>query len=226
MSGLSSVRALEDFGRVRLSKSFFMRDMLYSEISNVHNVPNIPTNPDLAIQAGERLCQDLLDPLVEQFGRISIRSAYRSSAVNDFGHKNGLGCADNNYNHAKHIWDVRDRDGYFGASANIVVNGFLPYFERTGDWQSLAWWIHDHLPYSNLCFYPTLGTCDVSWHQKPIKEIFSFVEPEGLLMKPGMDHHGGDHSVRYRDMLQVAGRSKAATRLSARPPRFIGGHST
>ena len=31
-----SVRSLEEFGRVRLSASFFMRDFLHSEIADFH----------------------------------------------------------------------------------------------------------------------------------------------------------------------------------------------
>jgi hypothetical protein len=42
-----SVEALENLGRVRLSKSFFMRDFLYSEIANFYGKPNIPENPDV-----------------------------------------------------------------------------------------------------------------------------------------------------------------------------------
>ena len=34
------LKALEDFGRVRLSKNFFMRDFLYSEVSAIHGIPN------------------------------------------------------------------------------------------------------------------------------------------------------------------------------------------
>ena len=57
------VRSTETFGRVRLSQSFFMRDFLYSEISVITGLRNLPDNPDLAIAAERRLCEDLLDPL-------------------------------------------------------------------------------------------------------------------------------------------------------------------
>ena len=50
-----SVDALENLGRERLSRSFYMRDFLYSEISNHYGVPNIPESPDLAIANGRRL---------------------------------------------------------------------------------------------------------------------------------------------------------------------------
>src|SRR3569832_1131818 len=33
-----SMRALEELGRVRLSKNFFMRDFLYSEVANFYSI--------------------------------------------------------------------------------------------------------------------------------------------------------------------------------------------
>ncbi len=77
-----SVKSLENLGRVRLSKSFYMRDFLYSEISNFYGEPNIPDNPDLAIEACSHLCEELLEPLNDTFGRITIFSGYRSPSVN------------------------------------------------------------------------------------------------------------------------------------------------
>ena len=105
----TSVAALEELGRVRLSKSFYLRDFLYSEIANHYGMPNIPDDPDLAIAAGSRLCEELLEPLQEAFGRIAIRSAYRSPSINEFGNRNKLNCASNEKNYAAHIWDRRDR---------------------------------------------------------------------------------------------------------------------
>lgn len=82
MKSPKSVLKLDQLGRVRLSPNFFMRDFLYSEIANLHGLPNIPDDPNLAISAGTRLCEELLEPLNATFGRIAIRSAYRSPSVN------------------------------------------------------------------------------------------------------------------------------------------------
>ena len=156
-----SVSALEDLGRVRLSENFFMRDMLYSEIANHYGIPNIPDDPDLAIAAGTRLCEDLLEPIWAKLGRISIRSAFRSCVVNEA----GIGkhnCARNEANYAGHIWDVRDANDCMGATACIVVHRFLPYYERTGHWQALAWWVHDHIPQNaGLTFFPKLAAFNI-----------------------------------------------------------------
>jgi hypothetical protein len=59
----ATVRGVESLGRTRLSKNFFLREFLYSEITNIHGIPHLPDNPDLAIAAGRELCEELLEPL-------------------------------------------------------------------------------------------------------------------------------------------------------------------
>lgn len=201
MKAIKSVKSLEELGRIRLSKSFFMRDMLYSEIANFHGIPNIPDNPELAICSARKLCKNLLEPLQDQFGRISIRSAYRAPAVNRFGNENDLSCASNAANYAKHIFDKRDENGHCGATATVVVNSFLSYFEETGNWQALAWWIHDNLPPTDMYFFPKLAAFNLSWHEDPGRTIKSYVRPRGILTKPGMDNFEGSHAAEYQAML-------------------------
>lgn len=140
MKSPKTVKSLEDLGRIRLSDSFFMRDFLYSEISQIEGIPNIPEYPDVAIEAGSNLCQNILEPIQNKLGRISIRSGYRSTLVNGKGaeNKNQYNCASNELNYAHHIWDYRDKNGDLGATVCIVVNSFLDYYEKTNDWQARA----------------------------------------------------------------------------------------
>lgn len=186
----ASVEALTAFGRTRLSKSFFMRDFLFSDIAAMHGFPNVPDDPELAIAAGSRLCEDLLEPLQDHWGRIAVRSAFRSVEVNGFGNtmqqegKKGYSCASNEANAAGHIWDMRDADGRMGATACIVVPRFWDEHQRPGDWQKLAWWIHEHLPYSEMEFYPHFWAFNLSWHERPKRSIFSYAEPRGWLVEP------------------------------------------
>jgi hypothetical protein len=116
-----SVRAAEEFSRVRLSQSFFMRDFLFSEIAAIERMSNLPDDPKLAIQAGRGLCETPLEPLQATFGRLAIRSAYRSPEVNEFGCRHRLSCASNEKNRARRIWDRRSKDGRIGALATVVV---------------------------------------------------------------------------------------------------------
>ena len=196
----ASMKRLEELGRVRLSSNFFMRDMLYSEIANFHGIPNIPDDPDLAIAAGTRLCEELLEPLHATFGRVSIRSAFRSVAVNEFGHERrtkGYKCGATVWNYARHVWDRRDADGFMGATACIAIPWFIPRYEAGMPWQAMAWWVHDHLPYSDMAFFSTYAAFNLRWCEKPNRRIESYAPPKGCLTKPGMANHSGDHSSEY-----------------------------
>lgn len=183
----TTVAALTDLGRVRLSTTFFMRDMLHSEIAQVHGLLNAPDDPELAIAAGTRLCADLLEPLQDHWGPVRIRSAYRSAEVNALGNrlqregKAGYNCASNEANAAGHIWDLRDKDGCMGATACVVVPGFWDAHQETGDWQIMARWIDENLPYSSLYFFPTFWAFNITWHERPARTVNSYAEPKGRL---------------------------------------------
>ncbi len=197
MRSPQTVRSAEAFGRTRLSRTFFMRDFLYSEIAAMQGMRNLPANPDLAIEAGRNLCEHLLEPLQATFGRLAIRSAYRSPEVNGFGNAHNLSCASNERDRARHIWDQRDAEGGMGAMTTIVIPWLLDRLGTGTPWQSMAWWIHDHLPYSELQFFPKLCAFNIAWHEKPKRTISSFVPPRGLLTRPGAANHSGDHSRHY-----------------------------
>lgn len=181
----SSVQALTDLGRVRLSENFFMRDMLHSEIAQIHGLSNVPDDPLLAIEVGTRLCEELLEPLQDRWGRVAIRSAYRNREVNQLGNdmqrigKAGYNCASNEANAAHHIWDMLDADGCKGATACIVVPVFYDKHPEPGGWQILAQWIHENLPYSSLFFFPTYWAVNINWHERPLRRIDSYAEPKG-----------------------------------------------
>ena|SRR5258707_69448 len=115
---IRTVRALEELGRVRLSRSFFMRDFLHSEIANFYGMPNIPDDPELAIHVGKRLCEELLETLAATFGRIAIRSAYRSPTVNALGSEKGHNCSSNEKNYAS---QQRARHGSPGTLPGLPV---------------------------------------------------------------------------------------------------------
>lgn len=180
---MKSIAALEEFGRVRLSQSFFMREFLYSEIANFYGIPNVPENPDLAIEVGKRLCEELLEPLNATFGRVVVRSAYRSPTVNQLGNEKKLNCSSNEKNYASHIWDRLDADGCKGATACIVIPWFAGRYEQGADWRSMAYWVHDHLPFSRLQFFPRLAAFNITWHERPVRSIYSYIEPRGYLLR-------------------------------------------
>ena len=222
------LRALDIFGRQRLSKHYFMRDFLYSEIAAVHGIANVPDNARLAIKSGRALCRNLLEPLRHVFGHVTIRSALRSVSVNGFGNCHGMNCSSNKASYANHIWDHLDGDDYMGATACIIIPGFADWVDEGAgrDWRVLAWFIHEHLPYAEMVFFARNGTvnltwrgdpndpaqdgnvrrfdgsCDsIVWRSKPKHRVHSFVSPKGLWIKNGKPKEDFGGSGYYEDFL-------------------------
>lgn len=155
-----------------------MREFLHSEISQITNTPNIPHHPDIALHNGKILCQKILEPIQDHFGRIFVRSGYRSPEINALGaaNRNKYRCSSNNANYARHIWDYSDSKGGFGAMACIVIPSYLDHYEKTGDWETLSNWIHSNIDYSEMTFFPKLCAFNISWHQKPQRKVRSYIK--------------------------------------------------
>lgn len=212
VGGYRVLNALDDFGRERLSKHYFMRDFLYSEIASVHGIPNVPEDAELAVKAGKALCRNLLEPLRHVFGHVTIRSAFRSVSVNGFGNCHDMSCSSNKASYANHIWDHKDGNGFMGATACIVIPWFVDWMDRKRgrDWRVLAWFIHDYLPYSEMVFFVEHAAFNLTWRgdpdgpaqcgeardfdgcvknivwrSKPRRYVNSFNVPKGLLIKNG-----------------------------------------
>ena len=221
-------KALEDFGRERLSKHYFMRDFLYSEVAEAHGIPNVPDDAELAVRAGKALCRNLLEPLRHIFGHITIRSAFRSANVNGFCNCHNMSCSSNKASYANHIWDHKDSDGFMGATACIVIPWFVDWMsEGEGrDWRVLAWFIHDHLPYSEMVFFPQNAAVNLTWRgdpgdpvqhgevrqfdgssstivwrSEPRRRVEAHAKPKGLLIKNGKPKKEQDRNEHCGDCL-------------------------
>lgn len=194
------MRGLEELGRVRLSKYFYFRDFLHSEIGSFHGIPNLPDTPDLAIECGRAFCETLLDPLEETFGRIAVRSGYRSAALNRFGNEHGLNCASNDFPRECHIWD-RGTGADRIAGASVVIPWFADRYAQGRDWRDLAWWLHDHLAVSELEFFPKLCAFNIVWRPRPLRRIDSYIAPRGTLLAAGTEpaETVAERRARYAD---------------------------
>ncbi len=181
--GRANFWALEELGRIRLSQTFYLRDFLYSEIAAAFGLPNQPVDQDLLVQAGRRLCEEILEPLQATFGRIHIRSGYRSPELNAFGHEAGLKCARNAYSYADHIWDMRDAEGNAGACACVVIPWFQERFSET-EWLRLAWWLYDHVAFHRVVFFSKQTAFNIGWRDNPKQEISATLAPKGVLVSP------------------------------------------
>lgn len=179
------LRELDKLGRVRLSRHFYMRDFLFSEVAVTHGIDNVPDDPALAIATGTRLCTEVLEPIVEQFGPIAIRSGFRSAKLNAFAAANRLQCASNEKNFAYHIWDHRDAEGHAGAAACIVVPWVLDNLEQSR-LDEFALFLHERLGYHRMTFFRRHATLNIGWHEAPRREIFSYwPKPRWVLREGG-----------------------------------------
>lgn len=68
----------DKFARIRLSKNFILRDFLYSTDSDFRGICNMPRDRELVIRSGKALCENILEPIIEQWGRFFITFGYQS----------------------------------------------------------------------------------------------------------------------------------------------------
>lgn len=164
-----TVNQLANFGRVQLSPSFFMRDFLYSEMPP-HPTPSRDsyTNRHNALPESPWAATGSLWTYKHKVGLpLNAKGAEN---------RNQYRCASNERNYARHIWDYPDEQGNYGVMACVVVNSYLPHYEATKDWKTLANWIENNIPeYLEMCFYPKLCAFNISWRQKPKKSIKSHI---------------------------------------------------
>ena len=173
-------KKLDHLGRMRLSRHFYMRQFLYSEIGNAYGIPNVPHDEKLCLKAGGALARTCLDPLVETFGGVEIRSAYRSPEVNSSGNENGFPCGNNEWNRAHHIWDQRDKQGRMGATASIFIPWFTAQYETGRDWRDLAYWLHDHIEFTAIVFFGNQCSFNLNWRPGYAeKKIKSWITEKG-----------------------------------------------
>lgn len=177
---IRSYRYLEEIGRIRLSENFLLRDFLHSEIAAAFGLINVPSDLELAVEVGSLLCSELLEPIQHRFGRISIRSGYRSAEINQIGHRFRLNCSSNHKNASGHIWDLRDHAGKKGATACVALPAFYEANNTEGDWRLIADWVHENLCYSSICFFPKFWAFNIQWHESPARRIKSYAAPKGI----------------------------------------------
>ena len=218
MSKQWNYKELEDFGRIRLSRNFYMREFLHSEIAQIHGLVNAPDDVDTAVKAGANLCEKVLEPIMDYWGKVHVRSGYRSPEVNNLGNAKKLNCASNEKNAAAHIWDSLDSKGFSGATACIVIPAYHDYFAKTGDWASLAWWIHHHIPeYSEMCFFKEQCAFNIRWYEgnDGKQTIKTYLVNPDTGNKASLINNGVEHS--YYQEMPAGKRYKKAADLIGKP---------
>lgn len=205
---ISSITVLDELGRTRLSRSFILRDFLHSDNAAIHGLANAPDDQALAIAAGTRLCEELLEPLQDRFGCLAIRSAYRSSAVNRLGNemqaagRKGYNCATNDrIAPATSGTGATPRAGW----ARPRASSSRPSGMRSGTKRAAG--AGSPGGYTTICPIPrsssSLWAFNIQWREDPERRIDSYAGPRGCLTKPGMAGHGGRHKAEWAGIERV-----------------------
>jgi hypothetical protein len=96
-----------------------------------------------------------------------------------------------------------------GATACIIVNSFIDYYEKTADWTALAWWIHDRIDYYNaITFFPKYAAFNIGWSENPECRklyIYSYIPnpytgKKGYLTRLGAENYSGSHKQFYEEL--------------------------
>ena len=117
--------------------------------------------------------------------------------MNQFGNENRLNCARNDNPLECHIWDRGEGDARI-AGASVVIPWFADQYDQGRDWRDLAWWMHDHLEYSEIWFFPKLCAFNVVWRPKPLRRIDSYITPRGTLLAAGAEPGEAENLRRAR----------------------------
>lgn len=76
--GKPSPQEYEVLARVRLSKSFLLRPLLFSTECAARGFTNWPEDTAMVIRAGKSLCEKVLEPVLAQWGQFGITFGYMS----------------------------------------------------------------------------------------------------------------------------------------------------
>lgn len=120
-------RQYSALAKTRLSKNFVLRDFLFSTESAVLGLSNYPEHPEQVILAGKALCEKILEPVLERFGKFSITFGYQSRETVEHGWSPEKRQA-NLHNSNPHQWDR----GTFGKAVYARVD-IQPFCVEDGE---------------------------------------------------------------------------------------------
>jgi hypothetical protein len=151
---------------VRVGKYFVLSDFLYSRTAIVEGIPNVPLGFDGPEVAGIRgLCAHILDPVVEQFGPVSITFGYCSAALWRRMYGANANLSD--------LHTFKPKQGGIGGAVDIVIH-------HHEDARPVMRWIKENCIYDRLIAYPGSRILCVAWCEtKPRRHCKEWVIPEG-----------------------------------------------
>lgn len=165
-----AIDELEALSTVRLSKNFILRDFLYSTESAALGLSNLPENPLMVIKAGKALCEHLLEPILDRFGRFAITFGYqcRTGVERHISQRKRL---ENPHSSSPHQWDR----GTWGNEVYARVD-ILPFCVEDGEVTKEAFghWLMHNLDIDLLMQWKRSNVFCISISPKPRRVWFEW----------------------------------------------------
>lgn len=106
----------------RLSSNYILRDFTYSTEAGLMGLANQPEDLEMVIRAGQAICEKVLEPITDQFGRPAITYGYACREAIEAGYE-----VKNPKSSAPHQWDRKS----FGDEVYARVD-ILPFCVEDG----------------------------------------------------------------------------------------------
>jgi hypothetical protein len=152
---------------VRVGKYFMLSDFLYSETAVQRGIPNCPDLDGKEVQAIRKLCEHILDPVVEEFGPLSITYGYVSPELQQatyggmtFPLHNGI--------------PGKGRGAQLAAAADILVHS------QADTPRNVLNFMRDRCTYDRLILYPGSSIICTAWTDRPRFDCKEWVFPDSF----------------------------------------------
>ena len=197
----SRMSRLDEWGRTRLSKHFILRDFLYSARGEILGITNYPQDDvHQEIKSGVALCEKVMEPVLEKFGRFAITYGYQNRTLIEAGYKKS----------AKHSSDPHHWDrGTWGKQVYARVD-ILPFCVEDGEVSKFEFgkWLMSNLDIDLL----------MQWHRSNVFCITISPKPRRVWLEWGQPSH--DQPKRTTFMGKEYWQNVYPTLPEDRRPRF------
>jgi hypothetical protein len=151
---------------IRVGRNFMLCDFLSSEAATKKGIVNLPPTFDgMEVASIRKLCEHILDPVVDRFGSISITYGYVSDALQ----------AATNPSSKPTVHNCKPAKGaYLGAAADFQPHN-IEFSHR-----DILLWIAANCEYDRLILYPGSTIVCVAWSDRPRSHCRQWIDKINL----------------------------------------------
>ncbi len=148
---------------VRVGKYFMLSDFIYSETAVTKGITNCPPLKGREVESIRGLCANILDPVVDRFGAISITFGYVSPELQR--------AIPGRMRPSIHNCHPAGK-AYLGAAADFQTHN-TEYSHK-----DILLWIAGNCTYDRLILYPGSSIVCVAWSDKPRSHCKQWIYPD------------------------------------------------